>query len=335
MVKCQYANISRNKPKIYHKQPVGFHCRQIDRAERQKPKSKPLFGFRTEEKTILLLQYFLLHNPFYGLYPHNIVTGRQTSQIHHRFMTLSFLSDDTLAHHIEQLQGFNLEITLYHDLVMSRIGINAASTFQIRRLQNIGRRRRWHDNDRVEVQSGFMNSVIHRVIDKSLPHTHSFEPRTLRTLTTDYRILPQSIAYTESGIVHQIGKTYITIIHCGSARRILNVDVRLAHDKEISFTYGIVKEVKTLYHFLCILASLQDKPRLRLTKRRKKKLKRRKNFVERRFRKFFRRFIFLKRRSDDALIAFYLQRVAFCLCYSLLFQRSIVKEMPACRGLEC
>ncbi len=69
--------------------------------------------------------------------------------------------------------------------------------------------------------------------------------------------------------------------------------------------------------------------------RRKKKLKRRKNFVERRFRRFFRRSIFLKRRSDDALIAFYLQRVAFCLCYSLLFQRSIVKEMPACSGLEC
>lgn len=98
------ANILRNKPKIYHKQPVGFHCRQIDRAERQKPKSKPLFGFRTEEKTILLLQYLLLHNPFYGLYPHNIVAGRQTSQIHHRFMTLFFLSDDTLARHIEQLQ---------------------------------------------------------------------------------------------------------------------------------------------------------------------------------------------------------------------------------------
>ena len=294
------ANILRNKLKAYHKQSVGFPCSQIDRAEKQKPKSKPLFGFRTEEKTILLLQYLSLHNPFYGLYPHNIVTVRQTFQIHHRFMTLFFLSDDTFARHIEQLQGFNLEITLDHDLVMSRIGVNAASTFQIRRLQNIGRSRRRHDNDRVEVQSGFMNSVIHRVIDKSLPHTHSFEPRTLRTLTTDYRILPQSIAYTESSIVHQIGKTYITIIHCGSARRNLNVDVRLAHDKEISFTYGIVKEVKTLYHFLCILAGSQDKPRLRQAKRRKKKLKRRKNFVERRFRKFFRRFVSVKRCCSNA-----------------------------------
>ena len=92
-----------NQKSIINSRSV-FHCRQIDRAERQKPKRVLLFGFRTEEKTILLLQYFLLHNPFYGLYPYYVVTGRQTSQIHHRFMTLFFLSDDTLARHIEQLQ---------------------------------------------------------------------------------------------------------------------------------------------------------------------------------------------------------------------------------------